>query len=402
MAVTDTGDIIKVDFESGDTYGDSYDNAWNRQRIYDAIQADGSIPNSVMVKMGNIYFMQDRALHIGTDNSNTYFFDDDGGALIWQGSVSDGHLFYNKGYCKINGLSAISEISSKRFSTKNCQETILIDSKIKNFNYVRAQNIIHDIVDYNNIRFIIDYGANDFTDITTNQCGSSLWKLSSLSSSFLRLKNQNATYSLILDCRFNLGTITFERIQSIDCSNDIRYYFGGYDIITNVINSKLDVTSYIISGTSDGSITNNFQNYFQIYIQNGANASAILKDKDGNEIISGTLDANGEWLLTDPVTWVQRYLETADGSIVKNELNYKEPFNLEVTKNGLQDLTIPNIYSSIYDKNKNMRIGSLEDTVVEGQMVGKNYVEGRLKEEIKEDKIQFQLVEETITFNAYD
>src|SRR6056297_1184071 len=104
MAVTDTGDIIKVDFESGDTYGDSYDNRLNRYRVWEAIGDE-----TIMEKKGNIYFLYNRALHIGTENSNTYFFDDDGGALIWQGTIDTPYFFINEGYIKFILTKFINE-----------------------------------------------------------------------------------------------------------------------------------------------------------------------------------------------------------------------------------------------------------------------------------------------------
>ena len=81
MAVVDTGDIIKVDFQDGDSFGNSYSDGWSRQRVYNAINDE-----SIMKKDGNIYTLYNRALHIGTENPDTYFYDDDGGALIWQGN----------------------------------------------------------------------------------------------------------------------------------------------------------------------------------------------------------------------------------------------------------------------------------------------------------------------------
>src|SRR6056297_4316432 len=98
MAVVDTGGIIKVDFEDGDSFGNGYPDGWNRYRVWEAINDE-----TIMQKEGNIYILHNRALHIGTENPDTYFYDDDGGALIWQGSTSEVFLFENNGYCKING-----------------------------------------------------------------------------------------------------------------------------------------------------------------------------------------------------------------------------------------------------------------------------------------------------------
>ncbi|WP_292485840.1 hypothetical protein, partial [Methanohalobium sp.] len=53
---------------------------------------------------------------------------------------------------------------------------------------------------------------------------------------------------------------------------------------------------------------------------------------------------------------------------------------------GYQDLTIPNIYCSIYDSDEGKRIGSLEDTVIEGQMVKPTYIKQEVKGKINGQK----------------
>ena len=388
MAVVDTGDIIKVDFQDGDSFGNSYSDGWNRYRVWEAINDE-----TIMKKEGNIYTLYNRALHIGTENPDTYFFDDAGGTLIWQGSVDELYIFKNNGYTKIYDCSLLDEIgeyldnrSTQECLFENCNLYFVKWIRIKNTSFINSK-INCDLIEDN---------GNNVIDVVQNGNGVIGLAIQG-SSDITKYVIHNFTYGIKCDTRLFDGTAYLENVEIIDCDYDIRYIIRDDSATYYVINSKIDITSEEITVvTNDNYYINlQLQNRFQIYITNGSGASATLKDKDGNTIKTGTLDSEGKWLLDDPVTWVQRYLETADGELVKNELNYKEPFSLEVKKNGLQDLTIPNIYSSIYDKNKGKRIGSLEDTVVEGAMREKNYVDMRLSATIEETEINAEVEAQT-------
>ncbi len=389
---------ITINHESGDVKGDTYDNGYNRQDIYDTDQANGW---GVFSKYGNKTYISNASIQSGRNNINTYFYDNEGGSLVFIGSFDGRYLFYNEGYMKLKYITIRTEILGIRLSTQYSQECICDSIILNGFEYLEIAGSVFKNYEFQNCKYNNFFDNSDLENgkhIGGKNYGNRAYSITGNPENLSNIQLVNYTIGLYLPLFVFSGTSTIESLNIIDCTYDIYYNLKDKIGTVNCVNSRFDITNENIIGTFEGAIaTLNLQNRFQIYIENAANASATLKDKDGNTIISGTLDANGEWLLTDPVTWVQRYLETADGELVENQLNYFEPFTLEVKKAGLQDLIIPNIYCSIYDSEKGKRIGSLEDTVVEGQMVGKNYrtgiIEGEIQHEIIESEITHTIIE---------
>jgi len=386
--------IITVEFVSGDVHGDSFNNPYTFQDIYDTDQDEGW---GVFSKYGNTH-ISNAAIYI--NGVDTYFVD---GAflLTFEGHISENYLFISEGNTKIEDSSRepaiikVGVVTTDGFGTRALCDNIFYS---KNIQFVDFGFLYMYAGTYDNI---VINGAN-------NQIRGSVIIRNIFmpkGATGLSILSQPDTLENINIIENNRGLdlykgATIEGINLKDCDNDFRFRTGNtFDIY--LVNSRGDITSYDIQGTSTGIMTLSLQNRFQIYIENAANASATLKDQNGNEIISGTLDSEGKWLLTDPVTWVQRYLETSGGELVENQLNYYEPFTLEVKKAGYQDLTIPNIYSSIYDSEKDKRIGSLEDTVVEGQMAKPQYINstihGKITTPVIEGTIDKQKVKGSIT-----
>ncbi|MFP4017969.1 MAG: hypothetical protein ACLFUH_01860, partial [Bacteroidales bacterium] len=139
--------------------------------------------------------------------------------------------------------------------------------------------------------------------------------------------------------------------------------------------------SYKITGNrGDSYVSISLRKDIRLKIENGENASFQLLDKDSNIVKEDILDNNGEF--SYKLVYTKIYVDSDGSEITTDEKTTYEPFTLKVSKAGMQDLEIPGIYATV-EQEDGSRVGTLSPTVVERQMVGKNYVDRFVESELE-------------------
>jgi hypothetical protein len=366
MAITLSGTRITITYESGDPKGDSFDNPYTMQDIYDANIAGGW---GVVQKIGNVYIFE-ASLYI--EGSDTYFKDGGFGLYFNANSIND-RVVFNLYMC----YSYIERCS------------------------VQIQNLTNEYFDFQTdkaefyrINFpynttVVFYGPVAkgcfFRDcfITKNlTIDSCIFINEERDALNVRGTPDSTKNCIVRDSKYALhlrrGPAILKNIILIN--NTFDFWFISTNDTYDIIDSKVNIDKHAIRPDFDGYTILNLKSIFRIYINQAANATAKLYDQHGTLIEEGTLDGDGKWNLADPVTYASRYVETDGSQVVENTKTVYEPFKLVVEKTGYKTLEIPNIYATVEENGS--RKGTLSPTVVEGKMEKKNYIHKKLKGQV--------------------
>ena len=382
-------EIITVSYDEADgNHGSTNGNEYNFEDIYDTDQ-DNSW--GVFSKVSNVYTSNAAILFTGT---STHFKETNYTTVIWNGTIAETNLlksilvsvleFHNCTFIDNTGMYTTMHLrypndGGTRKTMDNCS---IFGFYILNLDYI-------DIKNTGFINTTVSYFGNYGTEITFENC-----TMVGCSWGFMGNPYQAGAVKNIqvIDGSFgiyvNIENFTLRDIKVINCSYDYYIRGSGSGKVTNLINPEIDVDNYGISGPWDFDIIVNLQTEFVVNIENGDGGTATIYDKDDNEVASTIL--SGEWT-PSATTYVQRDIELVDNEVIKNDKNEYEPFTLEVTKSGYQELEITGITVTAGDK-----------TSVFAKMKTPTYISDDLTATITEENITSSITEDSITAEVND
>jgi hypothetical protein len=379
-----TDDRITIQFVSGDVKGNSFNDPYTLQDIYDTDQDNGW---GVFQKYGNVY-ISDASLYI--EGSDTYFGNTEKEVLIFQGSIDD--------YYTLTILTANIQLESfYMFMDPSVLygggRIVSNNISIKDGFFFFKKPVFLEGGSYENVKlrsnkYIGDDGANTFNHVITQATYGLYIRGDSSGSIYGNIKIINSNYGIRLDANYGLiDQIQMNNVNIVNSEkNDIwlRPKNSGNNV--GFIDSNINIDSVLIIASYTGNFALNFKSTFKINIADGDGGTATLYDQFGSQVATQTL--SGQWALADPVLYAKRYVETDGSSVVENTKTVYEPFKLVVKKDGYDTLEIPNI-----------TVTAGEETNVYGEMVRTEVQGENLTHELVEETIEHNITEDTLEHN---
>jgi len=158
-----------------------------------------------------------------------------------------------------------------------------------------------------------------------------------------------------LDSYNFIGEVTLRNLVIINGGTNT-WYMRANNYTINIVDSVGDINNYNNIGYDASNSYLKFKTTFSTDIENSANGTMVIYDKDNNIIYQEDLLSNE--MSPQELEYQQRHIERDGSSITKNEVTIYQPFKLVVTKYGYDDLVISNIY-----------VTSGQPTIIRGEMV---------------------------------
>jgi len=353
MSITKSSDIITVKFEVGDSKGNSYNNPYTFEDIY---QADVSNGWGVVTKSENAYFLN---CGVKIDGSSTYFWDYDK-IIVFTKKIT-AYFYYlqltNSPYFRSGKTDAIywnnktmvwtqtgtSEPAFAFFSINGKIELYhskFIKLRVKDFGNISSfTSVVYNCEIY--FPDTLAYGI--YTDIQHLKFFSSYFNLNSTS---IRIQYIDL-YLATLSCNpLSSSGAYAKNIRFFDNSTVKFYLQGGEDDRTLVLCDSNAPHDIIVQSNSYWASTRwryKLNSTFNFNIKNGNGATITLKDKDNNSVINQTL--SGETYSQEVTYFAAKCWHIYDGQTANayKELYDYQPFSLVISKSGYQDFIIDSI-----------------------------------------------------------
>jgi|GEM_PF-5904975 len=345
MPITLSNTRITVEFQGGDPKGDSWGDPFTLDDIVAASDAGSWDP--AVTKQGVQYLIPYSLYIVG---ASTYFLAEDCQVYFeYHDNVDIYRLRVTNCYFKsqgdIHGMSWFFDYVYGKTRLYIIPEYGYIEnSKFTRPSWMSFGGSISNNLIIKKTVFeacdLIQLAVNNYVEVENitlvNSGASNIW----IPYDFVSAENIT-----VIDCPvglylYQISILNIRKLKLINVANHLKFRPTQVGQVLNCFDSNIDMSKYNYSLTGvNGDTTANNISTFKINIANGDGGTAKLYDKDDNLIFSEVL--SGE--LEKEVTFEMMEFDAVDGEITKELLTTYEPFKLVVSKDGYQDLTIPDI-----------------------------------------------------------
>lgn len=362
MAITKSGDIITVKYESGDPKGNSYTNPYTLEDIY---QADVSNGWGVVTKTDPVYYFN---CGIKIDGSNTYFWDYNKVVVFTKTittyfyylQLTNAPNFRSGRHEKVDSSwydwwmvwlqTGSSNISYAFFELKNAKVE-LYNSKFLNLRLTETNGTstfyakIYNCKIFNSATLSIGtYCEVEHLDCNATPFSNYLYL--TIIATPVKLQYINLYFATFY-CYGLVPAGCYAKNVNFFNNSDVLFYLNGGNDGRSLIlcdsnaPKNISVKSYYLS--PDTLWYYKLNSTFNFNIRNGDGATITLKDRDGNTVINQTL--LGETYTQEVTYFAAKCWHIYDGQTgnAYKELYDYEPFSLKITKEGYQEFEIPSI-----------------------------------------------------------
>lgn len=343
MPITLSNTRITVEFEGGDSKGDSWGNPFTLDDIVAASVAGSWDP--AVAKQGSQYLIPYSLYILGVD---TYFLAENAQVYFEYVAGVDNYRLYVTSNFRSQGDHGVSWYNDYNyghnavsFYAVGGQEVYINNSEFIRFRVFRGYGSITSHFTMENSKFsatdLIYVPSNGWVDVKNLV----FYKLGLTPfADFKAAENmQFIECSLYAIYVWTPSLLNLSNVKAIDCTYDFRIRPTGPGQVANFYDSQLDFSSHYVLTYAIGDWTLNNISTFKINIEDGDGGTANLYDKDDNLIFSEVL--SGE--LEKSVTFKSLEIVTEVGVLVSDTLSTYEPFKLVVSKDGYRELIVPDI-----------------------------------------------------------